>query len=200
MTKKPTLHDKYDSKNIISQKLIAGFMNTIDVLTQNINQDISNITECGCGQGHVNRQLEHLFPEAKIKGFDIAKDDILIADSEKLLSSTQFYHKSIYDLDQTDSAQLMVCCEVLEHLVEPHSALKKMAACKADYYLFSVPNEPIWRILNMARGKYLKDWGNTPDHRNHWSTRKFCKFISTELNVLVVKKPLPWSMVLATSK
>jgi hypothetical protein len=30
-----------------------------------------------------------------------------------------------------------------------------------------VPREPIWRIGNMARGRYLGDLGNTPGHIQH---------------------------------
>ena len=36
-----------------------------------------------------------------------------------------------------------------------------------------MPREPLWRGLNMARGAYLKDLGNTPGHVNHWSKRSF---------------------------
>ena len=193
-------HEKYDSKNPIAQKMLNGFMSSIEHLIKQIPVEIDSVTECGCGQGHVNRQLEKLLPEASIKGFDIAEKDLEIAQSMQLKSATKLYHKSIYDIDPSEQADLIVCCEVLEHLEQPGLALKKMAALQGKYYLFSVPNEPIWRILNFLRGKYVKDWGNTPDHRNHWSTRKFKKFVAQELEIIAVKKPLPWSMVLAKSK
>ncbi|GAA4822212.1 hypothetical protein GCM10011365_24810 [Marinicella pacifica] len=193
-------HEKYDSTNPIAQKMLDGFMNSITNLTQQITSDISSITECGCGQGHVNRHLEKLFPKAEVKGLDIDEPDVKIANSNKLRQNTQLYIKSIYNIDAEEQANLVVCCEVLEHLENPRLALQKMAELNADYYLFSVPREPLWRILNFMRGKYMKDWGNTPDHRNHWSTRGFIKFVNQELEVVSVNKPLPWTMVLAKPK
>jgi len=193
-------HEKYDSPNPIAQKMLDGFMNSIAELTQQIPSTIKNITECGCGQGHVNQHLERLFPEAMIKGLDIDEHDVKIANSNKLSQNTKLYIKSIYDIDKEEQADLIVCCEVLEHLDNPQLALQKMASLNADYYLFSVPREPLWRILNIMRGKYIKDWGNTPDHRNHWSTRTFIQFVGQELEVVSVNKPIPWTMVLAKPK
>ena len=41
----------------------------------------------------------------------------------------------------------------------------------AAHLLVSVPREPLWRALNVARGAYLRELGNTPGHVNHWSKR-----------------------------
>ncbi len=193
-------HEKYDSKNPIAQKLINGFMLSITDLVKAIPTPIHSVTECGCGQGHVNQHIEFLLPNAKVQGFDINLNDLNIAKERKIRVETNLYQKSIYDLSENDSGDLIVCCEVLEHLENPDLALKKMANLNAPYYLFSVPNEPIWRILNFIRGKYIKGWGNTPDHCNHWSTKQFTSFVSKELDIIEVKKPFPWSMILAKSK
>ncbi|MEZ5472839.1 MAG: class I SAM-dependent methyltransferase [Marinicella sp.] len=193
-------HEKYDSPNPIAQKMLKGFMNSITELTEQIPSDLNSITECGCGQGHVNQHLEGLFPEANVNGLDIDAPDVKIANNNKLRQNTNLYIKSIYEIDKEEQADLIVCCEVLEHLENPQLALQKMAILNADYYLFSVPREPLWRILNFIRGKYMKDWGNTPDHRNHWSSRGFVKFVNQELEVVAVNKPLPWTMVLAKPK
>ena len=193
-------HEKYDSKNPIAQRMIAGFMGNIQSLIESISNDIKTVTECGCGQGHVNQLLEQLLPNAVIKGLDINSADLTLAKQNQIKLSTELYQKSIYDIDEQEQADLIVCCEVMEHLDDPYLALKKMAALQSQYYLFSVPNEPIWRILNFMRGKYMKDWGNTPDHCNHWSKKKFLAFVSQELEVIEVKKPFPWTMVLAKPK
>jgi len=59
-----------------------------------------------------------------------------------------------------------------------------------------VPREPIWRILNIARGKYIGDLGNTPGHVNHWSRRGFIDLLSRRFDVVEVRSPLPWTMAL----
>ena len=54
--------------------------------------------------------------------------------------------------------------------------------------IITVPNEPLWRILNILRFKYLKDFGNTPGHVNHFSKEKLKKIIYE--NNLKVEKTL----------
>ena len=87
----------------------------------------------------------------------------------------KFEQNSIYKIDNAYKADLVVCCEVLEHLETPDIALEKIKSLDVKYYLFSVPNEPVWRALNFHRGNSLKDLGSTPRHINHWSPKKSFK-------------------------
>ena len=104
---------------------------------------------------------------------------------------------SIYELQPpSDSASLIVCCEVMEHLEEPDRALSILASVARPYLLVSVPREPIWRMLNLLRGAYISQAGNTPGHVQHWSTRAFVRFLREKFEIIKVQKPLPWTMVL----
>ena len=44
------------------------------------------------------------------------------------------------------------------------------------------------------------DWGNTPDHRNHWSSRGFRRFVSTRFDVVQLLAPPPWTVVLGVMR
>jgi predicted SAM-dependent methyltransferase len=99
-----------------------------------------------------------------------------------------------------DSADFILCCEVLEHLEFPEKALKTLNTITGKYCLLSVPNEPLWRCLNMVRGKYIHDLGNTPGHIQHWSLHQFVKLIKKYMDVLMVKFVLPWTLVLSKKK
>jgi len=59
---------------------------------------------------------------------------------------------------------LVIACEVLEHLDAPDQALSELQRVCRGQALVSVPNEPLWRMLNVARGKYWRSPGNTPGH------------------------------------
>ena len=63
--------------------------------------------------------------------------------------------------------------EVLEHVPDPEATVAEMARVARRWLLVSVPREPLWRGLNMARGAYWRALGNTPGHVNHWSKRAF---------------------------
>jgi len=87
--------------------------------------------------------------------------------------------------------------EVLEHVGEPDLVLREAYRVTSKYLLASVPNEPWWRIGNLARLKYIRDLGNTPEHINHWSVRGFKTFISEHFKIVQVETPVLWTFVLA---
>ena len=47
--------------------------------------------------------------------------------------------------------------EVLEHVPDPEATVAEMARVAERWLLVSVPREPMWRGLNMARGAYWRD-------------------------------------------
>jgi hypothetical protein len=51
-------------------------------------------------------------------------------------------------------------------------------------------------MLNMARGAYWSTLGNTPGHLNHWSRGSFVKLLSRHGEVVEVRSPFPWTMLL----
>jgi len=77
------------------------------------------------------------------------------------------------------------------------AALRELARVARRDVVVSVPREPIWRIANMGRGKYLRELGNTPGHINHWSKGAFVSVVADELAVRQVRAPFPWTMVAA---
>jgi 2-polyprenyl-3-methyl-5-hydroxy-6-metoxy-1,4-benzoquinol methylase len=98
-----------------------------------------------------------------------------------------------FDADEFDVATAI---EVLEHVPDPEHTVAEMARCATRYLLVSVPREPVWRMVNMARGSYIKDWGNTPGHLNHWSKRSFVALLSKHGTVVEKRSPFPWTMLL----
>jgi hypothetical protein len=62
--------------------------------------------------------------------------------------------------------------------------------------LITVPREPLWRLLNLARGRYWSALGNTDGHVQHWSRGALLHFLSTRLDVVAMRSPLPWTQVL----
>ena len=86
--------------------------------------------------------------------------------------------------------------EVLEHVPDPEAVLAEMARVASRWLLVSVPREPLWRGLNLARGAYLRDLGNTPGHLNHWSKRGFASLLATPRRGRRAPLAVPWTMAL----
>ena len=89
---------------------------------------------------------------------------------------------------------------MLEHLPDPQRAVDVLANLASPWLLASVPREPIWRMLNICRGKYLTHLGNTPGHVQHWSTAGFRKLLERRFDIVEMARPLPWSMALCRVK
>lgn len=189
-------YDKYGARNPLVRWIMKGFESTIDKFVNQVRP--KDIHEVGCGEGYWTlRWIERGF---KVKGSDFSNKIIEMAQTNakrKNLSSNIFKTCSIYDLNSIeDSANLVVCCEVLEHLEQPEKALATLQSIANPYLILSVPREPLWSILNMARGKYLLSFGNTPGHIQRWSQKAFTQLASQYFDVLEVRTPIPWTILL----
>ncbi len=189
-------YDKYHSGNPLVRRIMRGFEAMLSELVRKANP--LSIHEVGCGEGYwVMRWLEE---GLDVSGSDFSRTVIDLAKNNALerdLPVGVFKQKSIYDLQPVqDSADLVVCCEVLEHLEQPEEALRVLQKITLKNAIFSVPKEPIWSVLNMARGKYWSDLGNTPGHIQRWSQREFITLVSRYFRVEQVTAPFPWTMLL----
>lgn len=195
-----TWGNKYDTKNPIKLMLLNRFKFNIVRLINQVDKEINSIHEIGCGEGYLTRTINKAFPQKTLKGSDYAEEVINIAKENSVGLNIDYLVNNIYEVDSDDKADLIVCCEVLEHLERPEEALQKLSALNAKYYILSVPNEPIWRILQFMSGNNISDWGNTPGHINHWSSSGFKEIVSKYFDVLSVKSVLPWTLILAKYK
>jgi 2-polyprenyl-3-methyl-5-hydroxy-6-metoxy-1,4-benzoquinol methylase len=194
------VYDKYGSRNAVVRWVMRGFMRSLDHLVETCAP--LSIHEIGCGEGHLT--LRWLENGIAARGCDFSHQVIEVARRNALdrgLSPQSFQVRSIYDVDhEQDRADLIVCSEVFEHLEHPLEGLKALETIVDTFLLLSVPREPIWRGLNMARGSYLKDWGNTPGHIQHWSKASFIKLVNLRFEIVAVRNPLPWTMVLCRKR
>lgn len=193
-------YDKYGSRNPLVRYLMQGFHDALATLVDRAAP--GSIHEIGCGEGYWTLQWAR--EGRQVRGCDFSATVIDIARQNARsqgLSDALFDVRSIYDIQSgVDSADLLVCCEVLEHLEDPRAGMAALQRVATRYVILSVPREPLWCGLNMARGKYWAQMGNTPGHLQHWSTRQFVALTSEYFEVLEVRTPLPWTMLLAQVK
>ena len=189
-------YDKYGSSNPIERWLMQGFVSAMIELVDKVKP--ASIHDVGCGEGYWT--LKWLQQGIVAQGSDFSRAVIELAQANALnrkLPIATFKSSSIYDLNpETSSAHLVVCCEVLEHLERPDDGLQALQAVAKPYLIISVPSEPLWSAMNMARGKYWTDWGNTPGHVQRWSKRQFLALVSRYFDVLEVRSPMPWTILL----
>lgn len=193
------VYDKYGSANPIERRLMAGFMADLDELVE-----LSGATEAhevGCGEGEVSIRLARR--GIRMRGTD-AFPEVLEEARERAATAgveIDFEAAPIERLDpERHAAELVVCCEVLEHLEDPARGLEVLAELARPWLIASVPREPLWRALNLARLSYISALGNTPGHLNHWSKHGFERFLAERFEVVEVRSPLPWTMALCRAR
>lgn len=185
--------EKYGTSNPISKFLLNKFLGSIDSLVGFVNPE--SMLEIGCGEGHILKLIDRT--DRNICGMDVSDESLSVARSQKYLGNVAIENYSIYDLNSSHSIyDLVICCEVLEHLTDPELALSKLREATKKYIILSVPNEPYWQLANLSRGKYFVSLGNTPGHYNNWSKKEFIEVVSKYFNVSEVKSPFPWTLIL----
>jgi ubiquinone/menaquinone biosynthesis C-methylase UbiE len=189
------VYDKYGTTNPIERRLVQGFLGRLERLVDRTGAREAH--EIGCGEGELSVRLARR--GLAVRGTDVSSEVIVEARRRAAEAGVdvEFRAAGVEALDvDGDAAELVVCCEVMEHLDYPEAALETIARLASPWAIVSVPREPLWRALNLARLAYLSDLGNTPGHLNHWSRRSFVRFLERRLEVLEVEAPLPWTMAL----
>jgi len=174
---------------------VDGFLNRLEDVVARTG--VREAHEIGCGEGEVAMRLARR--GLRMRGSDVSPEVIAEARSraERAGVEVEFKAAPVESLEPSaDAAELIVCCEVMEHLEDPEAALDTVAALASPWAIISVPREPLWRALNLARLKYVGALGNTPGHLHHWSRRGFARFLERRLEIVELHAPLPWTMAL----
>lgn len=188
-------YDKYGSKNPLVKKMMAGFEGALDELFEQAAPN--SILDVGCGEGVLTYEWAERLGDGRIVGIDLDEPELQAAWQVRKRDNLEYRVLEATTLPFADNEfEMASAIEVLEHVPEPASTIAEMARVAQNYLLVSVPREPLWRGLNMARGAYWKDLGNTPGHVNHWSKRAFVAELSKVGKVVETRAPFPWSMLL----
>jgi 2-polyprenyl-3-methyl-5-hydroxy-6-metoxy-1,4-benzoquinol methylase len=187
--------DKYGSQNPVVRRLMSGFHGTLDELWARAAP--SSVLDVGCGEGVLTVQWAERLGDRRVVGIDLDDPKLRAEWAKRERPNLEFRAEEATRLSFADGEfDLAAAIEVLEHVPDPEATLAEMARVARGHLLVSVPREPLWRGLNMARGAYWRELGNTPGHVNHWSKRGFVSLLSRYGAVEEARSPFPWTMLL----
>jgi SAM-dependent methyltransferase len=191
------LYDKYRTGNPLYRRLMAGFLGCARELLREAAPE--RVLEVGCGPGDLAAQLAGggaaVLSGSGYVGSDISPTEVATARSGN--PGLRFVVASAASLPFPDGAfDGVLACEVLEHLDQPAVALDEIWRVSSRWALVSVPWEPVWRGLNLARGAYWSRLGNTPGHVQHFSRPAVRRLVSARFAIRRERRPFPWTMLL----
>jgi len=193
------VYDKYNSPRRLERWVMSRFYRCFDELVA--ESGCPDVHEVGCGEGVLSVRLLK-------QGLHVIASDVdagIVEQANHRMSAAGFAPcasvRDIYALSpERDARQLVVCCEVLEHLADPERALEAIHRLRPSRLLISVPREPLWRALNVCSGRYVGQAGNTPGHIQHWSTRAFVRLVEQRFTLRALRTPVPWTMALCAPR
>lgn len=198
--KKTPLHSnkkKHLNKNPLLQLALKKFNN--DIAQISFYCQPKTILDVGCGEGFTTIIIAKKLPHTRITAIDTNKESIRYAQKNNPANNISYQQGDIFSLQSyTKQFDLVVCNEVLEHLVDYKKALTSLCHSSKQQVLISVPNEPWFQIANMLRLKYLSKLGNHPEHINQWTKRQFKLLLSRHGHLTKLQTSTFWNIALLT--
>jgi 2-polyprenyl-3-methyl-5-hydroxy-6-metoxy-1,4-benzoquinol methylase len=191
--------DKYGSSNPVVRRMMAGFERDLDALFSRAAP--ASVLDVGCGEGVLTERWACQLGGRPVVGIDLEDPKLEAEWAGRRRANLSFAVSPAASGGLPfgdDGFDLAAAIEVLEHVPDPERTLAEMARVARRWLLVSVPREPLWRVLNVLRGAYVRDLGNTPGHVNHWSRTGFLRLLERHGRIIETRSPFPWTMVLVT--
>ncbi len=183
-TSKTTIRDdtaerhirKYTNKNPLHQLALGKYFDVVSSEISALNP--GRVLEFGCGEGLLAEKLiERDTRIGDYTGVDIREDAIRFAQSR--VPALRFVCADIFKWPEAgETYDLVMACQVFEHLPDPRPFLERLLQLTRSHVFLTVPLEPWFRLLNLARGRDITRLGNHPEHVNHWGLKSFSEFVA----------------------
>ena len=186
------VYAKYTTRNPAYAWVVSRYFARLDEIINHLEP--SEVLEIGCGEGFMSEYAHVRMPRARLTGLDISHD--VVSAAHRSYPEVGFVCANAYHLPVSSGKfDLVLALEALGHMKFAEDALDQIRQLPSLFPDERAP-EPAWRIMNLARGAYLKEWGNTPGHVRHWSRRGIVRLFRSKFEVEQVSAPFPWTMVL----
>lgn len=186
--------EKHTTQNPISRFFLNNFTSLLLEQVKKLRSE--SILDVGAGEGFMLEMLRKHNIGKKLEGIEYMDEALQFA--KELHPKVKIKKGNIYELPYKDNTfDLIICTEVLEHLEEPEKALTELKRVTKKYLILSVPNEPLFTIQRLCRGKSILKLGDHPEHIQHWTSGSFEKFVEKQMAIKDAKTPLPWTMIIA---
>ncbi|MBS3157749.1 methyltransferase domain-containing protein [Candidatus Woesearchaeota archaeon] len=184
--------DKYNSKNPLVRLLMWMFFKRLFYFISKTGA--KTIVDVGCGEGYVTAKIHKRF-KVKINAYEL--EEQVVKKARRLHPEISFRLGSIYHIrEKNNSNDLVIASEVLEHVYDVDKAINELKRVSRKYVMISVPNEPLWRLANILRFRYLKQLGNTPGHVQNFSKKEIRNILIKNFKRVEVKSAGLWTIAL----
>lgn len=152
------------AKTYLTPKRIASYHDLLEVCGRHgIAWDGRTVAEVGSGTGYLLRLIHRRAPSARLSGFDSYREITALA--RHLCPQAAFSERDLFDLEPM-TFDVVVCMEVLEHLVDPEEALARLLAMVA-------PGGALVLTVPDGRSDTFEALGPYPNGKGYWGHINF---------------------------
>lgn len=183
-----TNYQKFQTRNPVVRRLIDRFHARLREIVAPLRPE--SVLDAGCGEGETIARLAGLLP-ARVAAVDVSPEAVEF--TARRFPAVEVARESVLELPFEDGAfELVLCLEVLEHLDDPRAAIAELGRVSSRDVVVSVPHEPWFRLGSMLRGKYLRDFGNHPEHVNHFNKGSLATLLEPVVELSEIRVVFPW--------
>lgn len=169
---KDTTAEKYF--NPLTKGITRKFIDNI--LAEIKNLGINSLLDIGCGTGYITQKLKDYVPTCI--GCDIDTNRVILAKKYINCDISLVVADAVNLPFKNSYFDVVTAIEILEHISNIEVFLEELKRVSNDYILITVPNEPLFRLANLSRGKNLKHFGNPEGHIHHFNKNTFGSLLS----------------------
>ena len=124
--------------------------------------------------------------------------------------------KSFYKNPNIENADVVLCCDVIEHIIDPDILLEYLLSLNAKYYIISTPCREVLCKNPRFSAIYGPTWDGPPlngCHVREWTMKEFTEYLSEKFEIVhsfygekqiecqyhLLKKPQPIKKILVTT-
>ena len=189
-------YDKYGSTNPVVRRLMDGFERALEELFERAAP--SSLLDVGCGEGVLVQRWARQLGGGRVVGIDLEEESIQAGWAERQAPNLEYRVMQAENLPfAADEFDLATAIEVLEHVPDPEHTLGRDGALRrAPPARVGPARAAVADAEHGPRRLPRRSSATRPGHLNHWSKRSFVRLLSRHGDVVEVRSPFPWTMLL----
>ena len=147
---------------------------------------LKNVVDVGCGSAY---KLINILNEFNTIGIETEPCYTYLKEKYpnlKWLLSGEM-EKSFITYKELNNIDVVICSDVIEHIVNPDNLIEYLKSLKSKYYIISTPCREILCNHVKFSNNYKKSWNGPPINMCHvreWTMKEFKQYISKYFNIL----------------
>jgi hypothetical protein len=181
------LSNKYPSHHIDINYTDEGQKEVYEYCKQFMKEhNLYTVVDVGCGSGY---KLINILGEFNTIGIETEPCYSTLKNkysSRKWLLSGEI-EKSFIDYPELHDPDVIICCDVIEHIVNPDDLLNYLLSLNAKYYIISTPCREILCNHPKFSNNYKQSYNGPPINNCHvreWTMTEFKHYLETKFSIL----------------